>query len=163
MRAAPDFSKELQRAFEVDERCFDCVELYHGCNARPEAPDSRCADYFPLPDVGVNGRTGQEIPPSRMGDRKEPRIRSDAKQAVPAPVALDGTRACKCGRLMGKRRRLCDYCRDSKRAKSQRKYQMDHKPSKTLSGVPQDAQGEPLVCVEFAQTGGKAVWLGLRG
>jgi hypothetical protein len=71
--------------FEVDERCFDCVELYHGCHAHPENPDSRCADYFPLPDVGVNGDTGQEIPPSKMGGRKEPRVRLPNRQGGQAP------------------------------------------------------------------------------
>ncbi len=78
----PDFGKELRRDFDVHKSCYDCSELYHGCNARPENPSSRCADYFPLPDVGVNGKTGQEIPPSRMGDRKEPRIRSTAGAPV---------------------------------------------------------------------------------
>jgi len=84
MSTIREFGKELRRPFETDSRCFDCVELYHGCNARPENPDSRCADYFPLPDVGVNGQTGQEVPPSRMGDRKEPRVRP----ATGAPVRV---------------------------------------------------------------------------
>jgi hypothetical protein len=75
MTAFPDFGKELRRPFEVDERCFDCAELYHGCNARRADPDGRCGDCLRLPDVGLNGATGQEIPPSRMGSREEPRVR----------------------------------------------------------------------------------------
>jgi len=53
----PDFGRELARPFEVDERCFDCAELYHGCYARPESPDTRCADYLRLPDVKPDLRT----------------------------------------------------------------------------------------------------------
>ncbi len=86
MHASPDFGRELRRPFNVDERCYDCAELYHGCNARPENPSSRCADYFPLPTVGVNGQTGQEIPPSRMGGRKDPRVRSATGGPTPAPA-----------------------------------------------------------------------------
>jgi hypothetical protein len=86
MNRFPDFGKDLQRGFEVDERCFDCTEFCHGCNARPENPASRCADYFPLPDVGVNGQAGQEIPPSRMGSRKDPRVRLPNGAPVRAQV-----------------------------------------------------------------------------
>jgi hypothetical protein len=68
-----EFGKELKWPFKVDERCYDCAELYGGCPARREDPDTRCPDYFQLPDAGVNGKTGQEIPPSEMGDRKKPR------------------------------------------------------------------------------------------
>ncbi len=89
MNGFPDFGKELDRPFEVDERCYDCAELYHGCNARPENPDSHCADYLRMPDAGVNGQTGQEIPPSRMGNRKEPRIRSAAGAPVRAQTQLE--------------------------------------------------------------------------
>jgi len=90
----PGFGKELQRPFEVDERCYDCAEFYHGCNARPENPSSRCADYLPLPDAGVNGQTGQEIPPSRMGGRKDPSVRLPngapvRVRAQPEPIEQD--------------------------------------------------------------------------
>ena len=81
----PDFGKEMHRPFNVDERCYDCAEFYGpghgqpGCNAMPANPNARCLDYLRLPDVGVDGQTGQEIPPSRMGGRKEPRITLSAK------------------------------------------------------------------------------------
>ncbi len=74
-----DFGKELRRPFEVSEHCFDCVEFYGeghgtvGCNAWPASKPFRCADYFPLPTVGIDGQTGQVFPPSRMQGRKEPR------------------------------------------------------------------------------------------
>ena len=137
MKTFPDFGKELKRPFEVDERCFDCAELYHGCNARPESPDSRCLDYLPLPNVGVNGTTGQEIPPSRMGGRKEPRVwlpKGRTRQAQSQPEKLpasrprrtrqlspagvpgpDGQRLCKCGALLEKRARCCADCRAERR------------------------------------------------
>ncbi len=141
MTAFPDFGKEIERPFTLDERCLDCVELYAGCNARPENPASRCADYFPLPDVGVNGKTGQEIPASRMGDRKQPRVRFKAKRSDSTPVTLDephtrkgsrppkqprqlspaahpgpnGERLCTCGAVLRKRERCCGACRLQRR------------------------------------------------
>ncbi|MCX5645911.1 MAG: hypothetical protein NTZ17_14720 [Phycisphaerae bacterium] len=142
MSRFPDFGKDLQRGFKLDERCFDCVELYAGCKARPENPALRCADYFPLPEVGVNGKTGQEIPPSRMGDRKEPRIRSSSGAPVrpqvqpekpPArqlpqtnphreyPAAnygLAGERLCPCGARLPKRKKCCETCREKRRAET---------------------------------------------
>jgi hypothetical protein len=86
MKTFPDFGKELRRPFEVDQRCFDCAELYHGCKGTPENPDMRCADALRLPDVKA-GTTGQVIPPSRMGDRKEPRVRGETASAAPGKPA----------------------------------------------------------------------------
>jgi hypothetical protein len=92
MNRFPDFGKELQRGFEVHENCYDCAEFYGpghgvvGCNAWPAAKVFACADYLRLPDVGVNGQTGQEFPPSRMGDRKEPRVRSSMGAPARAQV-----------------------------------------------------------------------------
>ena len=88
----PDFGKEMHRPFNVDERCYDCAEFYGpghgqpGCNAMPANPNARCLDYLRLPDVGVDGQTGQEIPPSRMGGRKEPRITLSAKTINDPPA-----------------------------------------------------------------------------
>ena len=87
MRTFPDFGKGLSRPFEVDERSYDCAEFYYAGHAHPENPDARCADYLRLPDVKP-GTTGQVIPPSRMGDRKEPRIRlpAAARTSNPTPT-----------------------------------------------------------------------------
>jgi len=126
MTRFPDFGNELKRPFEVHENCCDCAEFYDGCNAWPASKPWGCTDYLRLPDV-MPGTCGQVFPPSRMGDRKEPRIRSDAQQPTTPPVALDGARVCKCGRPMKRRRRMCDYCRDSKRAESQRNWQKSRK------------------------------------
>jgi hypothetical protein len=82
MRTFPHFGSELSRPFEVDQRCFDCAELYHGCHAIPENPDVHCTDALRLPDVKA-GTTGQVFPPSRMGDRKEPRVHRGTASAAP--------------------------------------------------------------------------------
>lgn len=88
----PDFGQELKRPFEVCSRCYDCVEFYGeghgstGCDAWPADRPFRCADYYPLPPVGINGETGQHFPPSRMKGRKEPRERkADAGKAQSQP------------------------------------------------------------------------------
>ncbi len=70
MNTGQVFDAEIRRPFPVHEHCFDCTELYHGCKARPASTDFACRDYFPLPVVGIDGRTGQEIPPSRMKERR---------------------------------------------------------------------------------------------
>jgi len=83
MTAHPDFGEEVKRPFEVHENCYDCAEVYGpgrgvvGCNAWPASKAFNCADFLRLPDV-MPGMNGQVFPPSRMGDRKEPRIRSAA-------------------------------------------------------------------------------------
>ncbi len=87
----PDFGKELQRPFEVHEACYACVEFYGpgrgvvGCNAWLASKAFNCADFLRLPDV-MPGTSGQVFPASRMGGRKEPRIRSVAGTVVRAPV-----------------------------------------------------------------------------
>jgi hypothetical protein len=160
MNRFPDFDQELRRGFDVDERCLDCVELYHGCSAQPENPDSRCADYFPLPDVGVNGETGQKIPPSKMGGRKEPRIRGsgtvptqvqEKPESSPAgqhdkPAKLK-VRTCGCGVRLPRGKRLCDGCRIGGRRQTKRQYMrtyMRQRRSGVIgsdSGMPFPAQG----------------------
>lgn len=158
MNRLPDFGKELQRGFEVDERCFDCVELYAGCKARPENPDSRCADYFPLPDV-MPGTHGQVFPPSRMGDRKEPRVRlpngaparaqvqpekppaSRQPQTKPhreypaADYGLAGERLCQCGARLPKRKKCCETCRQTRRAETLHSRRRQERPPATVERV----------------------------
>jgi hypothetical protein len=110
---------------------------YHTCRTWPEGKPFACADFHRLPDAGVNGETGQRIPPSRMGGRTEPRVRrapspDDEKPApaparksppaapnhTPSPAATpgpDGERWCGCGAPLPKRRRCCDDCRRQRR------------------------------------------------
>jgi len=89
MKTFPDFGAELRRPFEVVEQCYDCVEFYgeghggRGCNAWPANKPFCCADHFPLPDVGVDGQTGQRFPPSRMGGRTEPRSLPPTRKGLP--------------------------------------------------------------------------------
>jgi hypothetical protein len=147
MTRFPDFGKELQRPFEVHENCSDCAEFYGpghgvpGCNAWPASKDFACLDFLRLPDVGVNGQTGQEFPPSRMGGRKEPRIRRPTalEQATAGPPAIEapptdpptrrpgqpgelGARICGCGGILPKGKRLCDTCRAEHRRRTLRQY-----------------------------------------
>jgi hypothetical protein len=149
----PEFGAELKRDFEVSAGCYDCVEFYDGCNARRADPNSRCLDYFPLPPVGVNGKTGQETPPLRMGDRKEPRIRSATpkpdhakprgeatrrigqspkqprQQSSAGNPGPDGERLCGCGARLRKRERCCGACRLQRRKDALERYQSLNRPS----------------------------------
>ena len=140
----PDFGAELKRPFEVSEHCYDCVEFYGeghgacGCNAWPTSKPFRCADYFPLPTVEIDGQTGQEFPPSRMNGRKELRELTEApapgsrrthrdrlatgrlagRDRTPSPAASYGSggeRLCACGAALRKRQRGCDDCRGQRR------------------------------------------------
>ena len=168
MNGFPDFGKDLQRPFEVDERCFDCAELYHGCNARPEDPDTRCPDYFQLPGV-MPGTTGQVIPASRMGGRKEPRppvpIAARAQnhvQGKESPVSErpkqarqqspagnpgpDGKRLCGCGAILPKRKRCCDTCRAGRRKTTMHRRRNGQRPSvasRSDPDVPSTHAGRP--------------------
>jgi hypothetical protein len=147
MMTAPEFGKELRRAFEVHENCYDCAEFYGPgrgvvvCNAWPASKAFNCADFLRLPDV-MPGTSGQVFPPSRMGDRKEPRIRSSSGAPVrprvqpekpPArqlpqtnphreyPAAnygLAGERLCQCGARLPKRKKCCETCREKRRAET---------------------------------------------
>jgi len=134
MKTFPDFGKELSRPFPVDQRCYDCAELCHGCNARPENPDTRCADYLHLPDV-MPGTCGQTLPPSRMQGCTEPRIRLAAAAPVQVEVqpknppasrlassAQPQARLCGCGAILPKGRRLCDQCQTQNRRQTKRDY-----------------------------------------
>jgi hypothetical protein len=151
MKTFPDFGKELRRPFTVDERCFDCAELYHGCHAHPENPDTRSLDYLRLPDVKP-GTCGQTFPPSRMQGRTEPRIRLGAGVPVQVDVqpknppasrlassAQLQARLCGCGAILPKGRRLCDTCRTQSRRQTRRDYMrsyMEQRRSPTSGSDP---------------------------
>jgi hypothetical protein len=158
MKTIREFGKELQRAFEVDERCYDCAEFYGGCNGQPENRAARCADYFRLPN-GLSGPCGQTFPSSRMNGRREPRVRvaADTPMQVqvqpenpPANLPSSSTRprgrVCGCGAPLAKGRRLCDGCRVEARRQTKRQYMrtyMRQRRSKVIgsdSDVPFPAQ-----------------------
>ena len=159
----PDFGRELARPFEVDERCFDCAELYHGCNARPENPDSHCLDHLRLPDV-MPGTCGQAIPASRMGGRKVPRIRFGGTTPVQVEVppkkpptshydkpAKPKARTCGCGVPLPKGRRLCDGCRVGARRQTKRQYMRTYMRQRR-SGVIGSNSGMPFRLIRFERT-----------
>ncbi len=168
MNRFPDFGAELNRPFAVDENCYDCAEFYYGCNATPENPNARCLDYLRLPNVGVHGKTGQDFPPSRMGGRKEPRIRAKDKpepvrvaldgarsstcQRQASPVAtktLDGKRLCGCEAVLGKGERCCKDCRLQRRHDSL--HQRRHSPAS--HGMPDLPSTGPGMAPTQARTG----------
>jgi hypothetical protein len=155
MNHFPDFGKEPRRPFDLDERCFDCARLYDGGNGRPENRDSHCLDYLRLPDV-KSGTCGQVIPPSRMGNRREPRIRGGGTvlmqvQEKPEsslagqhnkPAKLKA-RICGCGAPLAKGRRLCDGCRAEARRQTKRQYMRTYMRQRR-SGVVGSDSGMPF-------------------
>jgi len=172
----PDFGAELKRPFEVSEHCYDCVEFYGeghgavGCNAWPAGKPFRCADFFSLPVVGIDGATGQEFPPSRMKGRKEPRElpeqgkvrpasdeggkgRRTRRDRTPSPAASLGPEAerkCVCGVELPKRRRCCDACRVQRRKETVQRWQDQRTaatPVDAASDMPFPGSGRPLTHV----------------
>ena len=47
----PEFGKELRRAFEVHENCYDCTEFYYGCEGWRASRVFACGNFNRLPDV----------------------------------------------------------------------------------------------------------------
>jgi hypothetical protein len=142
MNRFPEFGAELRRPFEVAEQCYDCTEFYVGCEARPEDNQVRCLDYLRLPDVGVDGQTGQVFPPSRMQGRKKPRLvqrqdvsRKDAPKQLrrrTSPVSITAgkrQRVCACGAVLGRRQRYCPDCRAKRRAETLSRRRRRQEPS----------------------------------
>ncbi len=161
MHTFPDFDRDVRRPFAVDEDCYDCGEFYHGCNGCPASAPARCRDRLRLPDVPA-GTTGQTIPPSRMGERKEPRLcqettadhQEPARTPAPAPVRRKDTRTkpaaspagprlCGCGATLPKGRRLCDTCRAQSRRQTMREYMRTRRATppefRPVSGMPLSA------------------------
>jgi len=90
MTAHPEFGKELKRPFEVHENCYDCGEFYDACEGWRASKDFTCRDFNRLPDVGINGKLGQEFPPSRRRAPAEPKpVEQDppesSRPTVPEP------------------------------------------------------------------------------
>jgi len=120
---------------DLAEQCADCAEWYHACIGWPAEHPWACADFHRLPDVGAGGRTGQKIPPSRMGGRILPRARPDTAVKVeqpakprerradanpgPRPVYdADGNRRCACGQIIPDKKRCCNACREVRRQRT---------------------------------------------
>jgi hypothetical protein len=174
------FGAELRRPFEVYESCYGCVELHNGCNAWRQSRPFACADYFPLPDVGVNGATGQDFPPSRMGSRKEPRARTGSAETVKpnasrkdansqrppqaggssptrrqSPVSsrgLDGGRLCGCGATLKKRHRCCEVCRLQRRQETMHNRRRRERTSTTAEPARLPTQEQHADGVESMRT-----------
>ena len=136
MNRFPKFGQSLRRPFAVAEECYNCAELYDGCNTWPASKPFRCADYNPLPDVGIDGNTGQVFPPPRIEERKVPRelpstpapkLIEQPKQTTPqedrpARTADPKPRTCGCGAALSNGKRLCNTCRTAARRRTVREY-----------------------------------------
>jgi len=132
------------------ERCCECVEFYHACTGQPEGIDLHCADFHPLPDAGVGGKTGQRLPASRMRGRTGPRIMRDpviesgkpARRAPSSPTGpkavygADGVRRCACGAAIPARKRCCNECREVRRQETMKRRRM---PTGMAQGMPVEA------------------------
>jgi hypothetical protein len=147
----PDFGKELQGPFEVHENCYDCAALYDGCQGWRASRDFNCRDFNRLPDVGIDGKHGQEFPPPRCRvqgqpepepieqepPESNPQTEPDQSHAshlaidrppayppssLPETPAKSGARVCGCGAGLPKGRQLCDTCRMENRRRTKRRY-----------------------------------------
>lgn len=128
-----DFAKELKRPFIVHENCYDCAGLYDGCNGWRASRDFACRDFDRLPDVGIDGKTGQEFPPSRQ---HAPAHSSRAVQS--GQPAEPHARTCNCGAPLAKGRRLCDSCRPENRRRTLRQYMQTYRKQRCPAVVGSD-------------------------
>jgi len=119
----------------LHENCDDCAEFYHTCEGWPQGKEFGCGDFHRLPDAGVGGKTGQQVPASRMGGRPQPRVRRDYEpqeerperarapraDRLPGPQPVygeDGVRRCACGQAIPEKKRCCNACREVRRQAS---------------------------------------------
>ena len=171
----PELGKELKRPFQVHENCYDCVEFYDGCMGWRASREFTCEVFNRLPDI-VPGTYGQVFPPSRRSGltrdqrperniapgRNHPELSSAAGEFAYAegasfsPKARKAkVRACQCGAILPKGKRLCDLCRIQNRRQTKREYMrtyMDQRRSAAVgsdSGVPSSA-----VATQSTRTGG---------
>jgi hypothetical protein len=163
----PEFGKELRRPFEVHENCYDCAEFYEGCKGWRASRDFACEGFNRLPNV-MPGTYGQRFPPSRRSEfAKHPwaerNITPGKSHRESSSAAGEDTyaevaglshevhkariRACGCGAILPKGRRLCDPCRIQNRRQTKRgymrTYMKEHRPATIGSDphVPSKAAG----------------------
>ena len=151
MNRLPDFGKDLERGFEAHENCYDCATFYVGCQGWRASSGFDCRDFNRLPDVGIDGRHGQELPPSRRRVLARPetgpieqappesnrqttpcqshadppvihRPPTDPPSSLPDTPANPKARICGCGAILPKGKRLCDTCRIESRRQTKRQY-----------------------------------------
>jgi len=138
-RRLTGFGRELNRPFEVHEKCYDCAGFYDGCPAWPAERKFACRIVTRLPDVmpGTYGQrfpaTSRKLPADHWTRTGKHQADDPAKLAKPRPAQVkphrtspvahiddNGERRCECGTIIGKRRRICETCRIERRRLSKR-------------------------------------------
>ena len=162
---APSFGR-------IQEICFGCSEWYHTCDGWPVSKSMktsdgklRCHDFLTLPTVGIDGETGQGLPPSRrrsvvspasepvepqsaesnpspnpsMPTSVKPQGETTRGNGAAEPSALStrgrATRICGCGAPLSRGRRLCDSCRTESRRRTRREYMRGYMKQRRSTAV----------------------------
>jgi hypothetical protein len=173
LRTHPDCGKELQRTFEVHENGYDCADFYDGCKGWRALRDFECRLYNRLPDV-MPGMCGQAFPPSRRSELakcqsadKDIAAGGDAQAEVaglPHETHKAKVRACRCGAVMPKGKRLCDGCRTKNRRQTKCDYMRVYMEQRRSAAVgPDSGMPFPAAATQSVQAGGDDLVLtGLR-
>lgn len=130
MKRLSDFGKEVRPDFGVHENCYDCAEFYDGCPAWRASTVFECRVFNRLPDVGIEGKLGQEFSVARRRARTRPEPDPARRPAVEAPSRIPPTdrpdrlrpRTCACGTALPKGKQVCDRCRTDRRRRTRREY-----------------------------------------
>lgn len=155
----PEFGKELRRPFEVHENCYDCAEFYEGCKGWRASRDFACEGFNRLPNV-MPGTYGQRFPPSRRSEfaKRQSAERDimpgngyyksssatgrnvhDEVASLSYTVRKSKVRACGCGAILPKGRRLCDPCRIQNRRQTKRDYMRTYMEQRRSAAVGSDS------------------------
>jgi len=174
-RTFPEFGKELRRPFEVHENCYDCTEFYYGCTGWRASRVFACGDFNRLPDV-IPGTYGQRFPASRRSGfaKRQSAERDimpgngyyksssatggnvhDEVASLSYTVHKPRVRACGCGAILPKGRRLCDRCRIQNRRQTKRDYVRDYMEQRRSAAVGSDSHVPfPATATPSTQAGG---------
>jgi hypothetical protein len=164
MMATPEFGKDVRRDFEVSSFCYDCAVFYDGCPAWRASRDFACRDFNRLPDVGIDGKLGQEFPPSRRRTNAGPEPAPEPIEQQPVEssqgpaleqdqaslTAIDTPqmdwptrrpRICDCGAELPKGKRLCETYRTENRRRTLRTYMQNYRKQDSAAVVGPDQDG----------------------
>jgi len=128
-----DFGRELKRPCILHDNCYDCAMFYDDCNGWRASRDFACQDCHRLPDVGIDGRTGQEFPPSRQHA-----LAGSLPTIRPGQAGEPRARTCDCGTPLAKGKRLCSSCRTENRRRTLRQYMQTYRKRRCLAVVGSD-------------------------
>ena len=174
-KAFPEFGKELKRPFEVHENCYDCADFYDDCKGWRASRGFACEDFNRLPNV-VPGTYGQRFPASRRSELAKHQAaerdiapgksyrESSSTAGGDAHAEVAGlsheihktkVRACGCGAILPKGRRLCDQCRTQNRRQTKRDYMRTYMEQRRAVAVGSDSGTPfPATATQSVQAGG---------